>query len=174
MAPGFLFLVIAGVIELQKYLPYLLQRPALSRTAISFGIIFGSVFIFCAVQQVAKAALKPIGYQAAPSYALTQWLLARRYSYGCADYWNANMITAGSDGKVITDPLLGVDNGVQFFPVNVDMSRFLAKSRPQFVVIMKDNLSHVTFSRVAQSYGPPAELYQLGNYTIFITQAMKR
>jgi hypothetical protein len=170
IAPACLFFVIAGVIQLQNYMPHLVLRPVLLRIAVSFGIVFGLVFILCAAQQVAKAVLLPTGYQAAPSYALTQWLLARHYSYGGSDYWNANMITAGSDGKVMTDALLGIDTGVQFFPLNTDMSRFLAKRRPQFVAIMKDNLSRVTFARVVETYGPPAELDHLGNFTIFITQ----
>jgi hypothetical protein len=171
LAPGFVILVIAGVIELQRFLPYLLKHLIWRRAAASIGIVCGLAFVLCAAQQVAKASLQPPGYQMAPSYDLTQWLLAQHYSYGIADYWNANMITAASDGKVICDPAMGIAPGIQYYPLNIDISRFQAKRRPQFVVIMKGNLSLVTMTGAVQAYGPPVKIDQLGSYTIFIPRS---
>jgi hypothetical protein len=118
--------------------------------------------------------LAALGYDAAQpaapaeNQALADWLLAHDLHEGLAGYWQANSVTLDSGGKVAIAPIFGAspytwESRPSWYDPGV--------SHPDFVVTVSSPQAEEMFARpvvIRRVFGPPAQVYRLGRYTIMV------
>jgi hypothetical protein len=98
---------------------------------------------------------------------LCDWLRARGLRHGYSSFWNANIVTALSGGEVKIRQINAVENG------RVLRSWWLAqddwyREPANFIVCDPVNINDVSVKNVRQFFGPPAEVHQVGWFTILV------
>ena len=107
-----------------------------------------------------------------PDAALAGWLASHHLDYGLADYWDANVTTVQTAGRVRLRAIAGRGSSV---------STGYWETRPQwyapaanyanFVVLSpgpSGSGAYPTIASVRAAFGQPARIYGLGRYTILI------
>lgn len=104
-----------------------------------------------------------------PQTSLGQYLLSRRLTCGVANFWDSNIVTALSDGRVTIRAVAGPPLGpLKPFLWLSDEAWYARLDHPQFAVWrtgMQDWL-HVTGETVRATYGEPKGVEQVGLYSI--------
>jgi hypothetical protein len=100
-----------------------------------------------------------------PSRQLGQWLAAHHLHYGLAGYWQANAVTVASDGQVAVRAVAGspfIGRGTW----EEDKTWYdPATHRANFVILTPGGL---TEKPVLATFGPPAQIYHDGVYTVLV------
>jgi hypothetical protein len=106
----------------------------------------------------------------AQSQDLANWLVAHGLTSGLGGYWNANVSTLASDGRVRVAPVY--DAGVAVYPWETKTTWYEpAVSYANFIVATSAPPEQARFARPAQIlafYGKPAKTYHFNEYTIFV------
>jgi hypothetical protein len=101
---------------------------------------------------------------------LADWLVAHHLKYGLAGYWESNIVTLDSGGRVRVASLIG--GGTTAQPYESDSSWFNpAVSQANFVVSVSYPPADVPVikpSVVRARFGPPARTYHFREYTIAV------
>jgi hypothetical protein len=109
---------------------------------------------------------------AAPPQAaqLTAWLESHPIGTGLASYWEANVVTVTSGGRVAVRPMSIVGNRILPSVGQIKDEWFdPARSRVDFVVLFPGITGYPGFTDrrlVVATFGPPSRVYQVGRYTI--------
>jgi hypothetical protein len=106
--------------------------------------------------------------QAAP---LTAWLEAHPLGTGLSGYWEASIVTLTSDGRVAVRPVTASGGELRANPGEVRGSWFdPAQSAAHYVVFFPGVPGYAGFTdrvTVRADFGPPARVYQAGQYTVW-------
>jgi hypothetical protein len=101
---------------------------------------------------------------------LADWLAARHLTSGLAPYWESNITSLDSGGRVRLAPLK--PGGASANPYESDYAWFNpAVSRANFVVTVSSppwDASLVTPDEVHAQFGPPARVYHFKEYTVLV------
>ena len=114
--------------------------------------------------------LRPAAPQ--PTAALASWLLAHHLDYGLSGYWDANVTTLVTSGKVRLRSVAA--NGVQVSAGNWEAKADWydpARNDANFIVLtssLPEPAVHATVAAVRRIFGQPAHIYELSNYTILV------
>jgi hypothetical protein len=101
---------------------------------------------------------------------LTAWLESHPIGTGLASYWEANVVTVTSGGRVAVRPVSTIGN--QILPsVGLIKDEWFdpARSRVDFVVLFPGISGYPGFTDrqlVVVTFGEPARIYRVGQYTI--------
>jgi hypothetical protein len=105
--------------------------------------------------------------QSAP---LTAWLESHAVGTGLAGYWEANVVTLTSGGRVAVRPVTIADGRVVPAAAQVRADWFNpARSRADFVVLFSGVSGYPGFTdkrAVLATFGKPGHVYHVGHYTI--------
>jgi hypothetical protein len=99
---------------------------------------------------------------------LAGWLLAHGLTDGLAGYWQADSVTLDSGGKVTLAPIYG---GSPYVWETKAGWYDASSSYANFVVMVSAPPAQAVFTRPAvmrRVFGPPAETYEFGQYTIMV------
>jgi hypothetical protein len=106
----------------------------------------------------------------AQSQDLADWLVAHGLTSGLGGYWNANVSTLASDGRVRVAPVSGA--GIVAYPWETKTTWYEpAVSYASFIVATSFPPEQARFARPATIlafYGKPAKTYHFNQYTIFV------
>jgi len=120
----------------------------------------------CYLGGLADNDTQPI--QAPAHTALANWLTAHHLKYGLAGYWESNITTLDSDGKVRVASV--ADGGVAPDAYESDASWYNpAVSTANFIVSVSSpawDASLINASEVSARFGLPARTYHFREYTI--------
>jgi hypothetical protein len=101
---------------------------------------------------------------------LTAWLESHPIGTGLASYWEANVVTVTSGGRVAVRPLSIVGNRILPSVGQIKDEWFdPARSRVDFVVLFPGINGYPGFTDrrlVVATFGTPSRVYQVGRYTI--------
>ena len=101
---------------------------------------------------------------------LTAWLESHPIGTGLASYWEANVVTVSSGGRVAVRPLSIVGNRILPAVGQIKDEWFdPARSRVDFVVLFPGIAGYPGFTDrrlVVGTFGTPSRVYQVGRYTI--------
>jgi hypothetical protein len=129
----------------------------------------------CVLVVAGLGYLSDLGYAAAqrstgPKYApLADWLLAHKLTSGLSGYWEANITTLVTGGKVHLAPL--ISGGRYGYLWEAKRSWFNpADSSANFIVTLTQRTpySDVFLSQLAGWYGKPAKIYQFEQFSIAV------
>jgi hypothetical protein len=171
VAPVFVYLVLAGILQGQSFCAGLTSR--LLRKWLGAGFAITSlVFLGGGATRFVQAAGQPAFAQNLPQLALAQWLEARGQNYGVSDYWTAPLVTALSAGRVKLDTVVVTDK-IRPGDWIGDMADLHAGRRPQFVVFGAGHdgfqgagTKPLDLAAITQAYGPPVAVESAGNYQV--------
>jgi hypothetical protein len=135
--------------------------PALALAGVGYLISLGRV-----------VSLPPVPAQGAQ---LASWLAAHHLDYGLAGYWDANVTTLDTGGRVQLRSVLATGNQVtgdywevrsQWYDPRHSDATFivLVPSPPGFT-------RYPTIASVRRTFGQPGRIYYLGSYTILVWDA---
>jgi hypothetical protein len=106
----------------------------------------------------------------AQSQDLANWLVAHGLTSGLGGYWNANVSTLASDGRVRVAPVY--DAGIAVYPWETKTTWYEPSvSYANFIVATSFPPEQARFARPATIlafYGKPAKTYHFNQYTIFV------
>jgi hypothetical protein len=106
----------------------------------------------------------------AQSQDLADFLVAHGLTSGLGGYWNANVSTLASDGRVRVAPVF--DAGIAAYPWETKTTWYdPAVSYANFIVTTSSPPEQARFARpstVLAFYGKPARTYHFNQYTIFV------
>jgi hypothetical protein len=130
---------------------------------------------------VAAGYLAALGYGAAQPAApamsepLATWLTARGYSHGLAGYWQAGSTTLDAGARVSVSPV-GHGPGGRVVPGRWETSTLQydpSRQYADFVVVKNSGTYSTRWLRGAaeRTFGPPAQTYVVGPYTIMTWDA---
>jgi hypothetical protein len=110
--------------------------------------------------------------QAQPDIPLATWLAAHRLDYGLAGYWNANITTLDSGGRVRLRSVLANGDQVtgdywEIRPAWYDPHRYDAN----FIVLVPSPPGfkrYMTIASVRHTFGQPSRIYYVGGFTICV------
>jgi len=101
---------------------------------------------------------------------LANWLAGHQYTEGLAGYWQANVTTVTSGGKVLVAPVNYQATAVWRWYSSV--SRYdQGRRRANFVVAVTDpgaGQGGLSTAAVRRSFGPPARQYHVGQYVVMV------
>jgi hypothetical protein len=101
---------------------------------------------------------------------LTAWLESHPIGTGLASYWEANVVTVTSGGRVAVRPMSTVGNQILPSVGQIKDEWFNpARSRVDFVVLFPGISGYPGFTDrrlVVATFGKPSRVYQVGQYTI--------
>jgi hypothetical protein len=106
------------------------------------------------------------------SAALGSWLATRHLVYGLAGYWNANVTTLDTGGKVALRPVLadGTQITTDYWEVRSEWFS-TAASYANFIVLVPAPPGfnrYPTVASVRRTFGQPLHIYYVGTYTIMV------
>jgi hypothetical protein len=105
--------------------------------------------------------------QAAP---LTSWLESHPLGTGLSGYWEANVVTLTSGGRVAVRPVTIADHRVVFYWAEIKGDWYdPARSTADFVVLFPGISGYPGFTdrqAVVATFGKPSRTYHVGQYTI--------
>jgi hypothetical protein len=111
----------------------------------------------------------------AQNQPLTSWLAAHHLHNGLSGYWQANVVTLASGGRVRVRPV-AVDRAGQVVPGRWEVGTAWydpQRSRADFVVLYPGDAEYRGFSSeraVRATFGRPARIYRVGSYRIWVWQ----
>ena len=104
--------------------------------------------------------------------ALGRWLAAHHLGYGLAGYWDANVTTLATGGRVDLRPVLADGSQIISDYWEVKAGWFDPAARyADFIVLVQAPPGfkrYPTVASVRRTFGQPARIYDLKNYTIVI------
>ncbi len=168
---------IAIVLPLSAVLAGRLIGPWLAALRPAGGWLAGARIALVSVLALAGLGyLGALGYYAsrpaapAETQNLADWLVAHHLTSGLAGYWQANITTLATDGRVHVAPL--ANGGTYAYPWESKATWYdPAVSSANFVVSVSAPESSATYSRpsvVRAWYGRPAHTYRFHQYTIMV------
>jgi hypothetical protein len=90
-------------------------------------------------------------------------------SEGYGGYWDANLLSAESGGKLKIGPVgIGNQGKLVFFPWYA--SKQWSRMRDARFMIFSADWGGVSSASAANTWGPPAEIHQIGKYHVLIWQ----
>ena len=153
--------------------------PVLPFCAVLAGRLFGERIVALRLEPVLAAGLvvmlAALGYNdvqpkpAPPSDQLAVWLEARHLNSGLGGYWESNIATVDSGGRVRI--VSTVNGGTTAQPYESSADWFNpAKYQANFIVsyARSTDPAPVQPSAVRAWYGPPAHVYHFEDYTIMV------
>ncbi len=171
VAPVFVYLALAGILEGQVFLSGLASSRL--KNILAGGFAIATVLFFGGgAGRFIDAARQPEFAQNLAQVALADWLAARNLTYGVSDYWTAPLITAFSGGKVKTDAVI-VTTGIQPGNWIGNMADLRAGRRPEFVVFgggddgfQAPGTHDLDLANITAAYGTPDQVYHVGRYQL--------
>lgn len=126
---------------------------------------------------VGYVALLFAGLRAAPAVQpeaeLTAWLNSRGLTYGLGSYWDGASATVTSQDHVRIRAVTATDGRLRPYQWVVDESWYdpeLNGNDARFVVVDPTAYQHVTAATATATFGQPAEVHQVGQYTVLVWQ----
>ena len=181
LVAGTIFILIAGAFGLYSG-PVIGAHdiiPVLPFCAVLAGRLFGPRLVSLRLEPVLAAGLvvmlAALGYNdiqpkaVPPSTQLAAWLEDHHLTSGLGGYWESNITTLDSGGRVRV--VSTVNNGTTAQPYESSAEWFNpAKYQANFIVSYSRSTdpSPVKPSVVRAWYGPPAHVYQFEDYTIMV------
>jgi hypothetical protein len=105
-----------------------------------------------------------------PAQALANWLAGHHYAEGLADYWQADATTVTSGGKVLVAPIS--DQAAAVWSWESSASWYEpSRQRANFVIAVTDpapGQGGLSTATVRESFGRPAQQYQVEQYVIMV------
>ncbi|HEX9031943.1 MAG TPA: hypothetical protein VF834_08860 [Streptosporangiaceae bacterium] len=132
--------------------------PALAVVLVAYLISLGEVVVRPAAPQ--------------PTARLAAWLSAHHLSYGLCDYWDANVTTLMTGGRVRLRSVSA--NGMQVSRGSWEESASWydpVRNAANFLVLAPDQPGssfHTTVASVRRRFGQPVRIYELGTSTILV------
>jgi hypothetical protein len=181
LVAGTIFILIAGAVGLYSGAVVGAHDiiPVLPFCAVLAGRLFGPRLVALRLEPVLAAGLvvmlAALGYNdiqpkaVPPSTQLAVWLEDHQLTSGLGGYWESNITTLDSGGRVRV--VSTVNNGTTAQPYESSAEWFNpAKYQANFIVSYSRSTdpSPVKPSVVRAWYGPPAHVYHFGDYTIMV------
>ncbi len=166
VVPTFVFLCVAAAIELGTRLAGC--GPKTVRLAVAVGLGLGIPYMIGGVATVARMAGQHPAIRTMPQRVLADWLRQHGLTHGVGDYWDTQLVTALSGGRVIAEPVGQLNGRLLPFPWLTDTGQF--KSRhPQFVIITPGGKFGITQASAVTTYGPPSGITKVaGQYLVAV------
>jgi hypothetical protein len=143
----------------------LAQRLASARLLPAMAVLMAGYLVSLGRIVVLPAA----GAQGA---GLAPWLAARRLDYGLAGYWNANVTTLDTSGKVVLRSVLADGQQITGDYWEVQSAWYNPKRNDaNFIVLVPSPPGfkrYPTVASVRATFGQPARIYYVGSYTIIV------
>lgn len=132
-------------------------------------------FVTASMTDLKAGRLKPAVLDQ-PEYALGAWLMQRHFTHGVADYWEANAVTALTEGRVVVRPATIDDASHRLVPYNWNGSRAWrdAFDAPQFVAFKTPNDFHLDLAAIRRAGLSPVRVETVGTYTVAVLAAPDR
>ena len=102
----------------------------------------------------------------APQVVLGKWLQAHGLRTGYAGYWDANIVTLVTSGRVRISPV--VDNGTHIVPFMWNSNSGWYRKFANFAVFDTSNWGNVNLSTLTQQFGQPLKVETVGQYSVAI------
>jgi hypothetical protein len=126
---------------------------------------------------VAYVALLFAGLRAAPAVQpeaeLTAWLSSRGLTYGLGSYWDGASATVTSQDRVRVRAVTATNGRLHPYRWVVDRSWYdpgRSGNDARFVVIDPTAYGQVTTATATATFGQPAEVHHVGQYTVLVWQ----
>jgi hypothetical protein len=95
---------------------------------------------------------------------LVAWLDQHRLTRGYGDYWDSNVVTVDSGGRVTVRPVIASGGRVVPFAFNVDSGWYRPAAAPVTFLVFSPDGPPVDATSAANTFGPPASTYQVAGY----------
>ena len=165
VVPTFVFLCVAAAIEFGDLAG---RGPRTVRLAVAVWLGLGIPYMIGGVATVAGIAGQRPAIRTMPQRLLADWLHQQGLTYGVGDYWDTQLVTALSGGRVIAEPVGQLNGRLLPFPWLTDVDQ-LERRRPQFVIITPNSMFGITQATAAATYGPPLRVTEVaGHYLVAI------
>jgi hypothetical protein len=174
LAAGVLGNYTGSVIGAHEIIPVLLFGAALAGRLLGDRLVKArlepvlAIGLACYLGALAYSDTQPI--QTPWHQDLADWLVAHHLKSGLAGYWESNITTLDSGGRVRLAPL--AQGGAAAFPYESDSSWYNpAKSRANFIISVSWPPPDVPVIKprvVRARFGPPARTYHFREYTIMV------
>lgn len=129
------------------------------------------------IVSVGYVALLFTGLRAAPATQpeaeLTAWLSSRGLTYGLGSYWDGTSATVTSENHVRIRAVTATDGRLRPYQWVVDKDWYDpdgSGNDARFVVVDPTAYQHVTTATATATFGQPAEVHHVGQYTVLIWQ----
>ena len=129
----------------------------------------------CALAAAGLGLVSGLGYAAAqPSVAsgdeaLADWLEAHNLTSGLSGYWQANITTLATGGKVHMAPLISAakygylwESKASWYSPDVSHANFIVTT------VQQSGVSDISLQEVLSWYSKPAKIYQFQQYSILV------
>jgi hypothetical protein len=155
--------------------PWLAGRARSTRQRVAQAGRVSRAVAACALAAAGLGLLSCLGYAASKPLAqprdtaLADWLAAHNLTNGLSGYWDANITTLITGGKVHLTPV--TSGGIYGYLWVAKQEWFdPAVSSPNFIVTttVQQGGNDVPLSRVLVWYGKPAKIYQFQQYSIAV------
>jgi hypothetical protein len=129
-------------------------------------------FVTASMSDFKAGRLRPLAVNQ-PEFALGDWLMQHHLTHGVADYWEANSVTALTEGRVVVRPGTIDDKSHRLVPYNWNGSRTWrdAFDDPEFVVFKTPNDFHLDLTALQRAGLSAAHVETVGNYTVAVLSA---
>jgi hypothetical protein len=154
--------------------PWLAARPVARPGWFARSVRVGRVTAGCAFAAAGLGLLASLGYGAAQPGAgpmdqpLANWLLAHKLTSGLSGYWQANITTLATGGKVHLAPLISAAKYGYLWESKADWFNPELSSANFIVTTTQQAGGDVSLQHVLSWYQQPAEIYQFEQYSIVV------
>ena len=166
VVPTVVFSCVAAAIELEDRLARC--GPGTARLAVVIGLGLGIPYMIGGGAAIVGMAGQRPAIRTMPQRRLADWLQHRGLTYGVGDYWDTQLVTALSGGRVVADPVGQLNGRLLPFPWLTDTGRFRSR-HPQFVIITPGGKFGITQAAAVTTYGPPQNVTEVaGQYLVAV------
>jgi hypothetical protein len=111
-----------------------------------------------------------------PQFALGEWLMQHHLTRGVADYWEANSVTALTEGRVVVraGAIDETSHKLVLYAFNASRAWSDAFDAPQFVVFTTPNDFHIDLPGLQRAGLSVARVETVGKYTVAVLSAPTR
>jgi hypothetical protein len=115
-----------------------------------------------------------LGYDASrpapfsPDQRVASWLVAHRYRYGLASYWEASSVTLDSRGRVAVRPVRTFGRHLVLTHWNAEASWYSPRRHDARFVIFRYCRGCLSLAGLRRDFGPPAHVFHVVNYLVLV------
>ncbi len=113
-------------------------------------------------------AIGPVGGPVAAQNGLAAYLEAHHLYRGYGSYWDANIVTLDSLGRVRVAPVLAAGPGGTIIPFLWNSTNTWYQQGASFLVFDTSNWGQVNTVTAVRTWGPPARTYTYQQYTVLV------